>query len=265
MREAKAWQKARMPKDKGERSGTFEKIAVECHFASASLSSFGTICKGDAGWSNRLGAHESQKTAERAFSTADNFGYGGETPLQGRQPAVALHRNREVVSGGKSALPVSNGTASLFSPCPPRKIKKITRLRPWVTSPKCCRIARRNASARRRWHVQLIQEALAPVSHDLASGKEVCLDIGPSTVAVLSEQTAELAAFCPTVTEPRRVIRKIQRTLNRCKKLGKIWHKRDRVWLRNASAVMASWATRSIPMAAQSFHINRFKRISAAV
>ena len=58
------------------RVATFRKLGKEYGFTSAALSSFGTGCKNAAGWKDRLGAHETQRIAERAFAAVEEYGFG---------------------------------------------------------------------------------------------------------------------------------------------------------------------------------------------
>jgi hypothetical protein len=59
---------------------------------------------------------------------------------------------------------------------------------------------------------------LPPVKRAISHGKEVGLDIGPSTLAIAGEQVGELAAFCPTVKQPWHKVRRIQRAMDRSRR-----------------------------------------------
>ena len=60
------------------------------------------------------------------------------------------------------------------------------------------RIVRRELNGRERWYVQLVLEGLAP-ERRLTGVGAVGLDIGPSTIAMVSDSDAALESFCPTV------------------------------------------------------------------
>ena len=90
----------------------------------------------------------------------------------------------------------------------------------------------------------MVQEGTAP-NRDLlvAAGVEIGLDIGPSTIAIVSEQKVGLEAFASSVIQPWAEIRRLQRKLDRSrcacnpdnyhangtiKKGNKVWNKSSR-------------------------------------
>ena len=79
------------------------------------------------------------------------------------------------------------------------------------------RILRREVRGRRRWYVQLVLEGIPPERRMRGEGA-VGLDIGPSTVAIAGEGEAALERFCPTVTQPWRELRRIERAMDRSKR-----------------------------------------------
>ena len=50
------------------------------------------------------------------------------------------------------------------------------------------------------------------------AGFEVGLDVGPSSVAVVSEAKSGLLVFCPTIEQPWRQIRTLQRAMDRSRR-----------------------------------------------
>ena len=81
---------------------------------------------------------------------------------------------------------------------------------------KYVRLVRRKLGERNRFYAQLVCEG-APYQkpqHHLGSGI-VGLDLGPSAIAVVSEQTAILQAFCPEVAPDARALRRLDRQLDR--------------------------------------------------
>ncbi|XXG30589.1 MAG: hypothetical protein WJ306_11245 [Ferrovum myxofaciens] len=83
---------------------------------------------------------------------------------------------------------------------------------------KYCRVLWRVVSGSRRWFVQLMQEGIAPAKHEQACGEIVGLDIGPSTVAVVGDNSASLVKFCDTVVQPWKETRRLQRAMDRSKR-----------------------------------------------
>lgn len=223
MRESKRWQKARLLKDQKERSATFRKIGAEFCFTGAALSSFGTECKNAAGWSDRLGAHETQRIAERAFAAVEGFGFGqrGKPRFKGKNRPLHSVEAKTNASG----IRWNAGTSSvewnkLFLPAMlAPKGSDLWQEEALSRRTKFCRIVWRNLNGKRRWYVQLLQEGLSPVkkNHSIGTGI-VGLDIGPSTVAVIGEGVASLVAFCPTIKQPWAEVRRLQRALDRSRR-----------------------------------------------
>jgi hypothetical protein len=221
MRESRAWQKARTLKDKKERAADFRKCGKEHGFTSESLSAFGTECKNAAGFRDRLGAHETQKIAERAFSAVEQYGYGvrGKPRFKGkRRPLHSI----ESKSNG-AGIRWKPGTASVeWNGLFLQSLAVPDGADPWreealCRSTKFCRLLWRVLNGKRRWYVQLLQEGFPPTKHAVGEGI-VGLDLGPSTVAVVGETVADLAAFCPTIRQPWKEVRRLQRKLDRSRR-----------------------------------------------
>lgn len=224
MRESKSWQKAQLLIDKKERAATFRKISSTYSVTSASLSAFGSSCKNEAGWNDRLGAHETQKIAERAFAAVEAFGFG----TRGKPRFKGMNRPLHSLEAKTNAAGIrwKAGTASvqwngvtlpaILAP----EGKDDYQLESLCRPTKYCRVVWRMLNGKRRWYVQLMQEGLppVPVKREINHGKEVGLDIGPSTIAVVAEQVADLATFCPTVKQPWMKSRRIQRAMDRSRR-----------------------------------------------
>ncbi len=223
LRESRAWQKARLLKDKKERAATFRKLGAEYGFTGAALSSFGTDCKNAAGWKGRLGAHETQRIAERAFAAVEAFGFG----LRGKPRFKGKNRPLHSIEAktNSSGIRWKAGTSSvewnkLFFPA----LLAPADSDPWQEEAlsrrtKFCRIVWRSLNGTRRWYLQLLQEGLSPAKagHSIGTGI-VGLDIGPSTIAVFGEGAADLVAFCPTIKQPWAEVRRLQRALDRSRR-----------------------------------------------
>ena len=81
---------------------------------------------------------------------------------------------------------------------------------------KYVRLVRRKLGERNRFSAQLVCEGVPyqKPQHHLGSGI-VGLDLGPSTIAVVSAQAALLQAFCPEVAPDTRALRRLDRKLDR--------------------------------------------------
>ena len=221
MRESKEWQKSRILKDRKERSATFREISAAYGFTSASVSSFGTNCKNEAGWQDRLGAHEAQRSAERAFTAVESYGIG----LRGRPRFKGLSRPPHSIESKTNDTGIrwkaGTGCIEWHGLCLRAKLdpsgKDEYLLDALRHDTKFCRILWRVEKGNRRWYAQLAQEGLPPLKHQTGLGK-VGMDVGPSTVAICCGQTAELVSFCPTIKQPWKEARKLQRALDRSRR-----------------------------------------------
>lgn len=117
---------------------------------------------------------------------------------------------------------------------------------PWLSEAltartKYARVLWRNIKGKRRWFVQLMQEGLSPLKYESPDKQKVGLDIGPSSVAVFSEQAAALAPLAPEVEQPWADIRRLQRAMDRsrratnpqCYNEDRTWEKGEKVKVRS--------------------------------
>lgn len=252
MRQSKAWQKARGFKDKKERTASFRKLGTEFGFTSAALSSFGTECKNAAGWKNRIGAHETQKIAERAFTAVEAFGFG----LRGKPRFKGKNRPLHSVEAKTNAAGIrwkpGIGCVEWGGLVLPAKLTPQGK-DPWQEQAlerktKFCRIVWRNLNGRRRWYVQLLQEGMSPQKSSQHFGSGVVgLDVGPSTVAVVADGAADLAAFCPTIKQPWAEIRRLQRALDRSRRAtNPHCYNADGTWKKGARQTVFSGRYRAL-------------------
>ena len=81
---------------------------------------------------------------------------------------------------------------------------------------KYVRLVRRKLGERNRFYAQLVCRGTPyqKPHHQLGSGV-VGLDLGPSTIAVVSEEAALLQAFCPEVAPDAKALRRLDRQLDR--------------------------------------------------
>jgi hypothetical protein len=226
LRRTQDWQRARElarlagKKPNPQRRALFKRAEHACGFTSASISSYGTTCKNQAHWEERLGAHETQRIAERAFSAAQQYASGlrGRPRFKGWQRplhsieaktnanGIRYKRITGVVQWGSLILPVR-----LPSACKDRH-EYVQRALACRT--KYCRIVWRMIHGKRRWFVQLLQQGVAPQRYRTVADAVVGLDVGPSTVAVTGDTAAGLFKLAPDVEQPWRQVRRIQRAMN---------------------------------------------------
>lgn len=225
MRESKAWQAARaLPKTVGQkpnpaRSAAFRAVEGRFEFGAASLQRFAESCR-DACWiGDHLGSHDTQTTSLRAFRAVRAHALGkrgrprfkragGLTSIEGKEDAVLRYRAAPVpaVHYRGLVLPL---------------VLDARDQRGWEASAlagrvKYVRILKRSVRGKTRWQAQLVMEGVPPVkAHHRAPEGVAGLDLGPSTIAVVSEHEATLEAFSPTVTQPWKELRRIERALDR--------------------------------------------------
>lgn len=246
MRQSKAWQAARKLKA-AERTEAFKALVKQFDFTSASISSFATECKNSAGWKSRLSAHETQKLAETAFSAAEQYSFGkrgrprfknARRPLKsfsGKSADSSIRYRRElgVVEWAGLVMPV------LYPPVG----KDLWLDEALQADTKFCRLVWRNLRGQRRWYVQLAQSGLSPLklNNTTQAGCETGLDVGPSTVAIVSESDADLVAFCPAVDSQSREIRRLQRAMDRSRRATnpQCYHD-DGTWKRGEKVTVVS-------------------------
>lgn len=86
---------------------------------------------------------------------------------------------------------------------------------------KYVRLVRRLIKNKYVWYAQLIQEGSPYIKGKHALGDDIVgLDIGPSTIAIVSKDSANLHAFCPEVDDLSRRMKVIQRKMNRSLRLN---------------------------------------------
>lgn len=84
---------------------------------------------------------------------------------------------------------------------------------------KYCRLLWKNVHGEKRYHLQLSQEGVAPrkqsVAERLAPESTVGgIDIGPSSIAWVTDTAAGLTKFCPRVVSQQKRLRVLQRKLD---------------------------------------------------
>lgn len=220
MRESLDWQRAKsMPKSK-KRSARFRAVIDRFDFTQSTIDRFAITCKNGCAIRNHLGPHEAQAAAKRAFSAVRQHAFG----KRGR-PRFKGYRGLHSIEGKTNAAGIRwrDGSLEWHGLSIPALLDPRDREN-WqgtalVSKTKYCRVIRRTIRGRDRWSLQLVQEGLSPKkTHRKIGDKVVGLDIGPSTIAVVGEADAALVRFCPTVEQPWREARTIQRTMDRSRR-----------------------------------------------
>lgn len=220
MRSAEAWQGARALPAGKPRSDAISAVCKAFGFTEYALHSFVKPVRKAAGWDKRLSAQEAQTLATRVYQTVREYAFGGRGKprfkginrplhsLEGKQNTTGIRFRKElgVVEWSGLILPVLVKDSEYFTEALKRKTKY-------------CRIVWKNLNGKKRFYVQLMQEGLAPNRNKhIAVNVSVGLDIGPSAVAIVSENSAALETLAPSVAQPWKEIKRLQRKLDRSRR-----------------------------------------------
>lgn len=223
MRESKAYRAANALKVGEARTATFKVVNTTFGFLPGELQKFAQKCqKGSPAIAAHTGSHDLQTTALRAFKAVQRhaFGKGGRPKfkkyrelqsVEGKDDACILFRaegDSLVVKWAGLTLP------AIFDPRDEWQRAALTEHRT-----KYVRILWREMHGKIRWYAQLIQEGLPPAREGRPVGNSVVgLDMGPSTIAAVSENDSTLEPLCPTVNAPITVLRRVARKMDRSRR-----------------------------------------------
>jgi putative transposase len=214
----KAKDKDRLKADNKAKAQAFKAVRAKFGFSSGSIQKFGEHCR-DACWiGDHLGSHDTQTTTLRAFRAVEQYAFGergrpcckrfnGMASIEGKAQAVITYHSdpAPAIHYRGLVLPL------MLDP----KDKGGWQEEALVGRVKYCRILRRKVRGKDRWYGQLVKEGLPPTKGRVAGQGQVGLDIGPSTIASFSLEEARLERFCPTVIQPWKEVRTIQRAMDR--------------------------------------------------
>lgn len=229
MRESRAFRRARVMKRGRERSSEFRKLDARFGFREYDLHVYATKTKNACHIGNHLDAHTTQKLASRAFAAAREYAFGkrgrprfkgrrGLHSLEGKTNASGIRWRDAAIHWGGLVLPA----------IPDVKDKWGVEAHALACRVKYVRIVRRLLRERVRYYAQLVLEGtplrkakhiverVVPEGTGVFCWKRVVgLDLGPSTIAAVGENTAFLEAFCPAVERDERAIKRLCRKMDR--------------------------------------------------
>ncbi len=202
------------------RAEAFKANLAQFEFCAASIQKFAERCR-DACWiGDHLGSHDTQTASLRAFRAVEQHafgkrgrprfkGYGRFHSIEGKSNAAVIRYRDGAVHYAGLAMPVMRDPRDRDgwqAEAMARRVKYV-------------RIVRRELRGQTRWLAQLVMEGLPPVKvRRPAADGIVGLDLGPSAIAAVSGADATLEPFCPTVTQPWRDLRRIERAMDRSKR-----------------------------------------------
>ena len=218
LRESKAWQLAReLPRSK-TRGSAFREVIGKFDFKKSMLERYAIRCKNACWIKDHLGSHETQALAARAFSAVEQYAFG----KRGR-PRFKGARSLHCISGKSNAAGIRyrDGAIAwngLVLPCL-RNPRDNWQQEALLRKIQFCKVVRRNLRGTTRYYVQLTVTGKPPVKLGQAIGEgKVGFDIGPSTIAVVSDKHARLQKFCPQVEQPWARMRVLQRAMDRSRR-----------------------------------------------
>ena len=225
LREGRDWQRAVAMARGKERSGRLRELSRVAGFDGPSLETFATQTK-NAAFQDRLGSDDTQKIALRAFAAVQEYAFG----KRGRPRFKGFRRGLRTIEGKKNAVISFDGSTVIWNGRGMDALRLpaiIDRNDAWLMRAlehrlKYCRLVRRCVRGRERWSVQLIMDGISPPKprHEnkpRCSGT-VGLDIGPSTIAVVGEKEARFERLCPSIEQPWRSLRRIERAMDRSRR-----------------------------------------------
>lgn len=222
LKQSKAWQRTRTLGDKKERSGEFKRLSKEAGFTPAATITFARTCKNEAGWKDRIGSNVAQRIAEQVFAAVQQYAFGKRGRPRFKGPNRPLHSLEATTNTANIIWKAETGCVEFGDLTLPAMLPSQTQ-DPYLHQAlarrtKYCRVLWRNVSGVRRWFVQLMQEGVAPAKHHVTEGALVGLDIGPSTIAVVGDDSASLVKFCDSVVQPWKATRRLQRAMDRSRR-----------------------------------------------
>ena len=222
LKQSKAWQRTRTITDKIVRGREFQRLSHEAGFTPTALITFARNCKNAAGWQDRLGSNVAQRMAERVWAAVQAYAFGqrGRPRFKGsHRPLHSLEAttNTANILWKRDIGCIEWGGLTLPALLPTSEQDRYMH-QALTHKTKYCRVLWRNVKGVRRWFAQLMQEGVAPIKHEYAHDGVVGLDIGPSTIAVVSDHSASWVRFCDTIVQPWKEMRRLQRAMDRSRR-----------------------------------------------
>ena len=222
MKQSKEYQAAcKMPKgaprstNAVERAAAFREVNKRFEFDEYSISDYVKDIRNS--WiGDHLNSHMAQTLSKRAFKSVQKkaFGIARRVRFKGKNQFDSIEcKNNE------TGLIFRNGflnccglkLQAIIDPC--NKYQEYG-LKQRI---KYCRIVKRKLNNRIRYYVQLILEGTPyqNPNHPIGTDISVGLDLGPSTISYVGDNTAELKQFCEEIIPDWKATRRIQRKMDR--------------------------------------------------
>lgn len=172
-------------------------------------------------FNHMLGSHECQKLATRAFRAVERYRYHEADrvnfksqkydliSIEGKSHTSKLHYDKKdgCVHYGKHILPLRTKWNDEYA------------MLALIDKVKYVRVCPKYIRNKVKWYAQLVLEGVPPTKkRNFSSDTTVGLDIGTSTIALSSRDTARLVELAPDCSEDERLIRIYRRKLDRSRR-----------------------------------------------
>ncbi len=229
MKESKQWQYARsLPRNNPDKSKIFKLCVEQFKFTNYDLQSYGTECKNSCFIGEHLDAHTAQKTSTRAFKSAQRYQFrqSGKPRFKSKWKSLNSLESKSNASGIRWKDDHIEWNNLNLKPILDKKDKHGVQAHALQSKVKYCRIVRKVIKGKQRFYVQLILSGFPKLkTKNTISNNKACIDTGPSTIALVSKhdniiKDAFLKEFCPNAKQLKKNIRRIQRAMDRSKRLS---------------------------------------------
>jgi len=218
IRQSRDYQKARsLNKADSQRLVLFKKARTDFEFSDYAIQAYATRIRHS--WiGEHIDSHTAQKLATRAYNAAEKvlFKKAKKVRFKGRNQMDSLEgkSNAAGIRWGTDAMEWSGlKLSAIINDYDPLIIHGL------ASRVKYCRLVRRKRNGRNLFYAQLVCVGIPfqKPNNRIGSG-DVGLDIGPSTIAVVSEESASLRQFAAEVELLDLQLRKLQRKLARSRR-----------------------------------------------
>jgi hypothetical protein len=231
MRENKAWKAARLIKDKKTRSKRIGELCQVFGFTSVSMQKFAEEMRDASFIGHHLKSHDTQTVSKRAFDAVFQSAFGKLKSGMKRRPKVrfkSLRQFKSIDGKADTVLLFRMSDDGAFFKWGDVKVPVMLDLKDeWQREAldesryrtKYTRCVKRTIKGQERWFIQVVKEGLVPQRKNWTYGQgTVALDIGPSTVAVVSENLATWRGFCAELDFFEKRVRVLQRKMDRSRR-----------------------------------------------
>lgn len=219
-RKSPDWQKAvSLPRGK-ERSGLFRKALKDYRFSEYELHAFVKKLVKECWIKDHIDSQVAQKIASRAFQSADEYAKNkkGKPRFKGKGQFSSIE-GKSNITGIRFKEGKIHWNDLILNLIYDKKDKNGVEAHALLQCTKYVRLVRRIVRKKVCYYAQLVQEGkpLIKKKQTIGKGKTVGLDIGPSTIAIVSEEKAILRTLTD-IDENQKVIKLLQRKLDRSRR-----------------------------------------------